>query len=92
MEEKKATRVHTPSTAEEVQSLGRRFDHLSSRQLEQDQTFNQVNGDLRKLYQDNGDAKQHHGEVTDMVQTQQGEISILRTEKCSGISGSKKNA
>jgi hypothetical protein len=69
-----------PSIAEEVQSLGGRFDHLSSRILEHDQTFNQVKGDLRRLYQDNGDAKQHQGEVTDMVKRQQGEISILRTE------------
>ncbi len=69
-----------PSIAEEVQSLGRRFDHLSSRLLEQDQTFNQVKGDLRKLYQDNSDNKQQHGEVADLVKDQQGEISLLRTE------------
>ncbi len=64
MEKREATRVHTPpSIAEEVQSLGRRFDHLSPRLLEQDQTFNQVKGDIRRLYQDNGDAKQHQGRL-----------------------------
>ncbi len=66
--------AYPPSITEEVQSLGRRFDHLSSRLLEQDQTFNQVKGDLRRLYQENNDAKQHQGEVADMVKAQQGEI------------------
>jgi chromosome segregation ATPase len=71
--------------AEEVQSLGRRFDHLSSRLLEQDQTFNQVKGDLRRIYQDNNENKQHHGEVADMVKAHQGEISLLRTENARAV-------
>ncbi len=63
-----------------MQSLGRRFDQISFRLLEQDQTFNQIKGDLRRLYQDTNEHKQHRGEITDAIKAQQGEISLSRGE------------
>ena len=68
------------SILEEIQSLDRRFEFLSSKLQEQDQTLDQIKSDIGRLYMDKFEHRQFQGGVPETIRSQSEEISTLRAE------------
>ena len=66
--------------SDEIQLLSRKFEFLNAKLQEQDQTFNQIKGDLRRPYSENQGYHHIQGGVSETMKNQAAEISTIRAE------------